>query len=109
MSQSRSGSFIRKSFVDLMQMVPKNTNPSLNHKSKLYFISKFTKEIIKVWQECPSEPNTPGYLDEANRENETMNHLVMRHVLCKLGFLNDYAEDNSCKVRDVAGLEQSSI
>ena len=26
----------------------------MTQKSKQYFIQKFTKEIIKVWQECPS-------------------------------------------------------
>lgn len=49
--------------------------PKLNHKSKLYFIQKFTKEIIKVWQECPSEPKGVNsvFLDQVNRDNETMN------------------------------------
>ena len=28
--------------------------PKLNSKSKLYFIQKFTKEIIRVWQEIPT-------------------------------------------------------
>jgi hypothetical protein len=92
-------------------MIPTNSVPSLNHKSKLYFISKFTKEIIGVWQECPSEPSHPGFLEEASRENETMNHMVMRHVLRKLGFLKEFTEDtaNTCRVRDMAQLEQSMI
>lgn len=97
---------MRKSYFETMQ--PKVSAPGLNHKSKLYFISKFTKEIIRVWQNCPSEPSLPGYLDQANRENETMNHLVMRYVLCKLGFVKDYTEEmssNRNKVRDIAMLE----
>ena len=65
-----------------------------------------------MWQNCPSEPSLPGYLDQANRENETMNHLVMRYVLCKLGFVKDYTEEmcsSRNKVRDIAMIEANQI
>lgn len=40
---------------------------SLASKSRQYYISKFTKELIKLWQGMPRD-----ILDETNLANETM-------------------------------------
>lgn len=40
----------------------------MSDKSKLYFIQKFTKEIIRVWQECPKEIPSLNNVDELNVE-----------------------------------------
>jgi len=45
-------------------------------------VSKFTKEIIIVWQEIPENMLTPDMKD-----NETMDFQVLKHVLGRLGFL----------------------
>jgi hypothetical protein len=68
----------------------------MGDKSKLYFIQKFTKEIIRVWQECPNEiPSNINvdelsmFLDNENRQNETMSFAVMRYILLSVGFIKD--------------------
>ena len=53
----------------------------MSKRSNLYYIQKFTKELIDIWQSCPD-----SILDKQNRANETMNYIVMKHVLDKLGF-----------------------
>ena len=47
-------------------------------KSEKYFIQKFTKEIIGHWSTFT--------LDETNQANETMNYLILKDFLIKLGF-----------------------
>lgn len=58
------------------------TQSTLNKKSQQHFINKFTKEVIRQWQACPVE-----LLDEDNRNNETMNGTVLKHLLTELGFI----------------------
>lgn len=69
---------------------PKFTGSTLNEKSKQHFINKFTREIIRAWQECPD-----SLLDAVNRENETMNLAVMKHILRQLGFIVDIQEKHA--------------
>ena len=57
------------------------SSKQLSAKSEKYFIKKFTKELIRLWQSLS--------IDEASLANETMNYLVFREVLGRLGFVSD--------------------
>jgi hypothetical protein len=53
----------------------------LSNNSERYFISKFTKEIIKIWQSLT--------LDENSQNNETLNYPTLKEFLLKLGFITE--------------------
>jgi len=57
------------------------TSKQLSHTSEKYFIQKFTKEIIRLWQTLS--------LDDISQSNETLNYLIFKEVLVRLGFLNE--------------------
>ena len=44
-------------------------------------ISKFTKEVISVWQTLP--------VDEQDQQYEMINYLIFKEFLSKLGFINE--------------------
>lgn len=57
------------------------SSKQLSASSEKYFIQKFTKEIIKMWQTLA--------LDEISMTNETLNYLVFKEFLVKLGFISE--------------------
>jgi hypothetical protein len=57
------------------------TSKQLSHKSEQYFIQKFTKQLIRLWQSLS--------LDEISQSNETLNYLIFKETLVRMGFLNE--------------------
>eukprot|EP00350_Pseudokeronopsis_sp_OXSARD2_P010932 CAMPEP_0170552220 /NCGR_PEP_ID=MMETSP0211-20121228/10138_1 /TAXON_ID=311385 /ORGANISM="Pseudokeronopsis sp., Strain OXSARD2" /LENGTH=143 /DNA_ID=CAMNT_0010859809 /DNA_START=1413 /DNA_END=1844 /DNA_ORIENTATION=+ len=66
------------------------TSKQLSNNSERYFIGKFTKEIIGVWQEFE--------LDENNKNNETLDFSVLKDFLIKLGFISASQYSNECYI-----------
>ena len=50
----------------------------LSQNSEKYFVQKFTKEVIRLWQSLA--------LDEFSQVNETLNYMVFKEFLSRLGF-----------------------
>lgn len=57
------------------------SSKQLSSHSEKYFIQRFTKEIIKQWQSLA--------LDEDSQQNETLNYLIYKEFMFRLGFLSE--------------------
>ena len=76
------------------------TSNQLSLNSEKYFIQKFTKEVVKMWQDLPA-------IDEASTQNETMSFEVYKDFLVRLGF--DTTGDSTLEVWRQLGGEIRSI
>ena len=72
----------------------------LNVKSKAYYISKFTKEIIRMWSGLP--------VPKATKANEILSKELMMEVLVKLGYIDD-ASSSSLRTRSKSASRLSSL
>lgn len=57
------------------------SSKQLSANSEKYFVQKFTKEVIKLWQTLS--------LEESSQQNETLNYLIFKEFLAKMGFINE--------------------
>jgi hypothetical protein len=56
------------------------SSKQISANSEKYFIQKFTKELIRMWQGMS--------LDEVSATNETLNYETFKEFLVKLGFMD---------------------
>jgi hypothetical protein len=68
------------------------TSKQLSNNSEKYFIAKFTKEIIKIWSSLT--------LDDKSQTNETLNYVILKEFLLRLGFINETQFSNDTMMGD---------